>query len=900
MYLRQGKIMRFFILIAVLALAVSLMSVAACGESDDNTSGTIRPGGDTSYKIVFDAGDGVRAPDPIVLTGSASLVLPENLSRPGYSFEGWYVDEDYETSLRDFLMNNAISEDITAYAKWEAIEYRLTAAVSNGNAGEIIFDGKAAEVHTALFNYGDRFSLEAVSRPEKAEYYTFIGWYDADGNQVQGSTDYEFTAGAADIDLEARWRGAQLKIFFHNEEAVNDGDKVSEVTDFRYGDTFTYVPDFADDSVFEGWSYVKTGGAPATDGDGKFDSFEPDEVYLDDSVEQGIAYELHLFAQWSIAKTDLEYGKVDGGYSVNGWKDAEYEEGSAPESLRIPGSFSGHRIVSVSGYAFENYEGSVFVPGSVTDIAENAFGSGTKVYFDADVDYGSVASVLDGIGSENIYFNLLSGLKAKAEYPDTFNYPVYVESAEGIFDTDIGSKEEFIEVYRYCWLYNVGSMNLNGNSNGGGTYVEFDFSGSGLAPDKILCTVLGLDRGHRTESGWVNEAIEEIGLKSNTAPQYAYIYQPETAEYKLTIMFKDLSESNIDYSYVASEGTYEIMQLQSSAAFAGEVSDPYQRSLPIDSLPEYVVYNSEQLIYAVENGFKPRFGTLSADAPQHEKNALASAKISWKEAREILYSINSAGDSDFEKLLNIHDYIALNVIYDSELLERSKTSSAAALSGYRGFNLEGVLIDKLAVCDGITKAFMLMARMEGVDCVRITGKNAGGIGHAWNKVKLGNTWYNVDVTGDDIPTSGISGASCAVEVLTHDKFLVSDDYLSSKGYREDDYGYVKASGNYDFYDFVTPEALQGIENSDGDLSVSDKAEMNAVLLAAIAEAKKIFVADPDADYVTFDIYWDSDSMLTSTVDLNYQYIPLSGQTEYSSKGAYAIVISKENVSEFEF
>lgn len=41
-------------------------------------------------------------------------------------------------------------------------------------------------------------------------------------------------------------------------------------------------------------------------------------------------------------------------------------------------------------------------------------------------------------------------------------------------------------------------------------------------------------------------------------------------------------------------------------------------------------------------------------------------------------------------------------------------------------------------------------------------------------------------------------------------------------------------------------------------------------------------------------------MLTSTVDLNYQYIPLSGQTEYSSKGAYAIVISKENVSEFEF
>ena len=317
-----------------------------------------------------------------------------------------------------------------------------------------------------------------------------------------------------------------------------------------------------------------------------------------------------------------------------------------------------------------------------------------------------------------------------------------------------------------------------------------------------------------------------------------------------------------------------------------------------------MVYNSEQLVYAVENGFKPRFGTLSDTAPDHAKNALQSAKEVWDTARRILYSINSDGDDTVEKLSKIHDYIALNVIYDSALLQLSDSEDPkypySYLSGFRGFNLEGALLDGKAVCDGITKAFMLLARMEGIECIRVTGKNAENVGHAWNKVKIENTWYNIDVTGDDVLTSGISGASCDVEVLTHDKFLVSDNYLCLKGYREDDYGYVKASGNYDFYDFVTPEELQGIENSDGDLSVSDKAEMNAVLLAAIAEAKKIFVADPDADYVTFDIYWDSYSMLTSTVDLNYQYIPLSGQTEYSSKGAYAIVISKENVSEFEF
>ena len=907
MHCYSGKVTRLLAVAAVLALAVALTALAACNITDDKggNGGTLRPV-ENFYTISFETGvQGVEC-DDIILTSSTQIILPDNLYRRGYEFAGWYIDEDYTTTLSDFLISNAVSENIVAYAKWEPVEYTLNISVNNPKAGYILDDGneKIAEdgaEEEIAFTYGTDFSFTAVGDQTKSEYYSFMGWYDEDGNQVQGTNEYAFRAPAEDVRLQARWRGAQLKIFFHNDRAtgaVDAAEEVVAVTDYRYGDTFTYVPDYVADSIFVGWSYIPTGGESASDGDGKFELFQPADEYLVESNEQGIRYELHLYAEWRDADFELELSSVDGGYSVNGWKEAEYDGGTPPESFRIPSSFMGTPIVAVAENAFDNYFGSVFVPGSVTEIGANAFEDTAKVYFDADVDYAAVSADLVGLGTDNVYFNILVWLNAKRDIPD-FAYPMYIENGDGIFDTDIDSEEEFIAVYSYCWLYNVGSMDLDRNGDSGGTKVTFNLKNAGIAADKIIETVLGLNsENKKVRSGWIDKAISMIGLKSNTAPQYVYIYQPETAEYKykLTIRFKDLSESDIDYSYVASEGTYEIMQLQSSAAFAGEVSDPYQRSLPIDSLPEYVVYNSEQLVYAVENGFKPRFGTLSATAPDHAKNALQSAKESWNKAREILYSINSAGDSDFEKLLNIHDYIALNVIYDSKLLERSETSSAAALSGYRGFNLEGVLIDKLAVCDGITKTFMLMARMEGVDCVRITGKNAAGTGHAWNKVKLGNTWYNVDVTGDDILTSGISGASCAVEVLTHDKFLVSDDYLYSKGYREDDYGYVEASGNYDFYDFVTPEALQGIENSDGDLSVSDMAEMNAVLLAAIAEAKKIFVADPDADYVTFDIYWDSDSMLT----LTYQCISLSEQTEDSSKGAYAIVISKENVSEFVF
>lgn len=893
---RKGKYMRIFAVIAVLALAVSLTVLVACVDPEDPDPGT-----GTTYKIIFDAGENMQDPEDIVLSGSSQIILPE-LTRPGYSFDGWYVDKDFEVSLRDYLILNQVSHNITAYAKWTAIEYDLTASVNNPKAGSISVDGEEYEEYSATFVYGDEFTFTAISDSDTASYYTFIGWYDDSGRQVQGGTTYEFTAGADDTDLEARWRGAQLKIFFHNDRATGAADAAEEVvavTDYRYGDTFTYVPDYAADSIFVGWSYIQTGGESASDGDGKFELFQPADEYLVPSNEQGIRYELHLYAEWRDVDFELKLSSVDGGYSVNGWKEAEYDGGTPPESFRIPSSFMGTPIVAVAENAFDNYFGSVFVPGSVTEIGANAFEDTAKVYFDADVDYAAVSADLVGMGTDNVYFNILVWLNAERDNPD-FAYPMYIENGDGIFDTDIDSEEEFIAVYSYCWLYNVGSMDLDRNGDSGGTKVTFNLKNAGIAADKIIETVLGLNSENvKVRSGWIDKAISMIGLKSNTATIYAYLYNPES-RYDLTIMFKDMSETGGD-SYVASKETDEFMQTQAGAAFAEAAGEANPVLLPIDSLPEYVVYNSEQLVYAVENGFKPRFGTLSATAPDHAKNALQSAKEVWDTARRILYSINSDGDDTVEKLSKIHDYIALNVIYDSVLLQLSEDpqNSYSDLSGFRGFNLEGALLDGKAVCDGITKAFMLLARMEGIECIRVTGENADNVGHAWNKVKIENTWYNIDVTGDDILTEiQANGTEVTVETLAHDKFLVSDAFLAAAGYTEDDYGYVEATGQYDYYGSVTPTALQGVTGLDGDLFIADQQEMNALMNIAREKAVEAFLADDALEYVTFDMYWNNNSPFTSTVAINW--LPLGKRQPNSYRGAYAIVISKENVSEFEF
>lgn len=883
---RKGKYMRIFAVIAVLALAVSLTALVACVDPADPDPGTGK-----TYKIIFDAGENMQDPEDIVLSGSSQIILPE-LTRPGYSFDGWYVDEDFEVSLRDYLLGNQVSHNITAYAKWTAIEYALTASVNNPKAGSISVNGVSYKEFSDTFVYGERYALKALSESDHAEHYTFIGWYDASGSQVQGGVTYEFTAAAADIDLEARWRGVQLKIYFHNDRAADNADRVVAVTDHRYGDTFKYVPEFVSDSIFIGWSYISTGGESASPGDGNFELFEPADEYLTESAEQGIGYELHLYAEWQNADSELELIAIDGGYSVNGWKEAEYDGGTPPESFRIPSSFMGTPIVAVAENAFDNYFGSVFVPGSVTEIGANAFEDTAKVYFDADADYGILAADLIDSGAENAYFNLLVWLNAKADYAD-FDYPMYIENGNGIFDTDIDSEEEFIAVYSYCWLYNVGSMDLDRNGNSGGTKVTFNLKNAGIAADKIIETVLGLNSENvKVPSGWIDKAISMIGLKSNTATQYGYIYDPENGEYELTIMFKDMSENGSDYSYVASRETDKFMQTQAGAVFAEAAGEANPVLLPIDSLPEYVVYNSEQLVYAVENGFKPRFGTLSATAPDHAKNALQSAKEVWDTARRILYSINSDGDDTVEKLSKIHDYIALNVIYDSALLQLSESKdpqySYSYLSGFRGFNLEGALLDGKAVCDGITKAFMLLARMEGIECIRVTGKNADNVGHAWNKVRIGDVWYNVDVTGDDILASGILPNGGIIETLAHDKFLVSDAFLVAEGYREDDYGYVDATGQYGYYDWVTPSVLQGIDDFDGDLSVADREEMDTLLTIAREKAVEAFLADDALEYVTFDMYWNSDATMTK----NFSWIVLGSRKPNSDRGAYIIILER--------
>lgn len=133
--------------------------------------------------------------------------------------------------------------------------------------------------------------------------------------------------------------------------------------------------------------------------------------------------------------------------------------------------------------------------------------------------------------------------------------------------------------------------------------------------------------------------------------------------------------------------------------------------------------------------------------------------------------------SDMEKALYVNDYLARNCQYDAE--------APNAHSSY------GALVDKKAVCQGYALAFLELTRQLDVTCEMVTSKS---VNHAWNMIKIGNSYYHVDVTWNDPLEDRLGRAR-------HFYFMKSTEFFKSppkdgSHYKENDWvvsGSVSAS-----------------------------------------------------------------------------------------------------------
>jgi hypothetical protein len=236
--------------------------------------------------------------------------------------------------------------------------------------------------------------------------------------------------------------------------------------------------------------------------------------------------------------------------------------------------------------------------------------------------------------------------------------------------------------------------------------------------------------------------------------------------------------------------TRNITTRQEANVYTNYALTPREESdaLPIDVLPPFEVSTSNQLVWAALNGYRPApvAGSAAADM--------------YAIARKILKSINASGMNDREKIIAIYDWLSYNVGYDNELLALSQSPSGYDPTA-SSFFLEGVfraifagtgedreisqILRGIAVCDGISKAFSLLASMEGINNYRIVGQTTDNppVSHAWNNVMIGGRWYVVDATwGSEVVESAKpSDNNRKFEFLSHKyAFLGSEESMQDR------------------------------------------------------------------------------------------------------------------------
>ena len=142
-------------------------------------------------------------------------------------------------------------------------------------------------------------------------------------------------------------------------------------------------------------------------------------------------------------------------------------------------------------------------------------------------------------------------------------------------------------------------------------------------------------------------------------------------------------------------------------------------------------------------------GSKRSQATQAMKNTITS----WES------TIASAGSTE-QKAKAAHDLIAKKVQYDDNYL--TNPENPFHQSAY------SVFCDDHSVCAGYTKAFEMLMNGAGIDTIALLSTD-----HAWNMIKINDSWYHMDCTWDDL--DGYGGYEIIYRFFNRSEAIIKSD-----------------------------------------------------------------------------------------------------------------------------
>ncbi len=237
----------------------------------------------------------------------------------------------------------------------------------------------------------------------------------------------------------------------------------------------------------------------------------------------------------------------------------------------------------------------------------------------------------------------------------------------------------------------------------------------------------------------INELVNEIPSQSkiyyNTlsvegkALYNAYLDHIKlgTLEEPFVINYENITEAEMDIHQQAIEQAYIALINEHSELFF--LNGGFGRITRTTTEPSPKDYEVE-LTFKLTDSYVSLSGDIKYDQIEDDLNMVLAT-------RDFISQGVQALSIEYEKYKYIHDYLILNNSY----LKTNDLSHTPV----------GALVDwETPVCEAYAEAFQLLAHHNGLNSTYVTGVIlSNGELHAWNNVRLGGTWYFIDVTWDD-------------------------------------------------------------------------------------------------------------------------------------------------------
>ena len=169
------------------------------------------------------------------------------------------------------------------------------------------------------------------------------------------------------------------------------------------------------------------------------------------------------------------------------------------------------------------------------------------------------------------------------------------------------------------------------------------------------------------------------------------------------------------------------------------------------------LYATKVYIHALFEEYHLVYRYSEAETREKDRKIEAAVRSILRDAENV---------SEYRREMIIHDRIVRNVTYGEQ-------ENAV----YKAHTIEGVFLDRLSVCEGISMAFSYLCGKVGIPCTVIVGDLliAAGYqekkynGHAWNLAEIEGHTYYLDVTNDNYRYG----------YLSHTYFNLSEQLIST-------------------------------------------------------------------------------------------------------------------------